>query len=68
MYTFILKGNGFLYHMVRIIVGVLLEAGKGNINEADVKQMFASKDRQTVGKTLPPEGLYLWEVCYKEDN
>lgn len=64
VYTFIIKGDGFLYHMVRIIVGVLLEAGKGNVNEADVRQMFASKDRQKVGKTLPPQGLYLWEVTY----
>lgn len=66
MYVFILRGNGFLYNMVRIIVGVLIEAGKGHVSREDVEQMFASKDRQTVGKTLPPEGLYLWEVTYGE--
>lgn len=68
MYVFILKGDGFLYNMVRIIVGVLIEAGKGNVTKVDVEQMFASKDRQMVGKTLPPEGLYLWEVTYPDDG
>ena len=66
IYVFTLKGDGFLYHMVRIIVGVLIEAGKGNVTEADVNEMFASKNRQTVGKTLPPQGLYLWKVTYPE--
>lgn len=65
-YVFTLKGNGFLYNMVRIIVGVLIDAGKGKLTEADVMKMFEAKNREAVGATLPPQGLYLWEVKYKE--
>lgn len=66
-FVFVLKGDGFLYNMVRIIVGVLLDAGKGKVNEAEVKEMFAAKNREFVGATLPPEGLFLWEVIYDEN-
>lgn len=62
---FILRGNGFLYHMARIIVSVLLDVGKGIINIEDIDQMFARKDREYVGMTIPPEGLYLWNVIYE---
>lgn len=62
--VFTLKGDGFLYHMVRIIVGVLVDVGKGNIDEIAIKNMFKSRDRTEVGVTLPPQGLYLWDVTY----
>lgn len=65
--TFILRGNGFLYNMVRIIVGVLLEVGSGKTTERDIEQMFAAKDRTFAGKTAPPEGLYLWHVKYENN-
>ncbi|MEJ8778426.1 tRNA pseudouridine(38-40) synthase TruA [Pseudogracilibacillus sp. ICA-222130] len=65
--TFILRGNGFLYNMVRIIVGVLLEVGSGKTTEEDIEQMFAAKDRTFAGKTAPPEGLYLWHVKYENN-
>lgn len=64
---FTLRGDGFLYHMVRIIVGVLLEAGRGEVTPEEIKQMFISQDRGSSGKTLPPQGLFLWKVMYEED-
>src|SRR5699024_8091669 len=54
---FTISGDGFLYHMVRIIVGVVLEAGKGQVTPEQIKEMFTTKSRGTVGKTLPPQGL-----------
>lgn len=63
---FIFRGNGFLYNMVRIIVGVLLDIGQGRRKPADIAALLASKDRRLVGETLPPQGLYLWDVKYEE--
>ena len=57
-----LTGNGFLYNMVRIISGTLLEVGLGNIKAEDIPNIIESKDRKMAGKTLPPHGLYLVEV------
>jgi len=59
-----LTGNGFLYNMVRIIAGTLLEVGLGNIEPEEVKQILEAKDRQKAGKTLPPQGLFLMNVEY----
>lgn len=63
-YEFIFRGNGFLYHMVRIIVGTLLDIGVGKILPSEIPKLLAAKDRRLVGDTAPPEGLYLWEVTY----
>ncbi|WP_227397231.1 tRNA pseudouridine(38-40) synthase TruA [Jeotgalibacillus aurantiacus] len=63
---FRVKGNGFLYNMVRIIVGTLLEVGSGKYEPSDVKRMLEAKDRSVAGKTAPAHGLYLWEVEYKK--
>lgn len=57
-------GNGFLYNMVRIIVGTLMEVGAGKRNPDDINNILKAKDRQMAGKTAPPEGLYLWSVSY----
>ncbi len=59
-----LTGNGFLYNMVRIIAGTLLEVGLGKIKPEEITEIIESKDRQRAGKTLPPQGLYLVEVDY----
>lgn len=61
---FTLRGDGFLYHMVRILVSVLLEAGQGEVTAEEIERMFAKQNRGRAGKTLPPQGLYLWEVSY----
>lgn len=60
-----LTGNGFLYNMVRIISGTLLEVGLGKIKPEEIPEIIESKDRKRAGKTLPPHGLYLVEVKYK---
>lgn len=59
-----LTGNGFLYNMVRIISGTLVEVGLGKIRPEEIKDIIDSKNRQMAGKTLPPYGLYLVEVNY----
>ncbi|WP_028781744.1 tRNA pseudouridine(38-40) synthase TruA [Thalassobacillus devorans] len=62
--TFIFLGNGFLYNMVRILVGTLLEIGNGEHAPEEVKDMLRAKDRSAAGKTAPPHGLFLWKVFY----
>lgn len=57
-------GNGFLYNMMRIIAGTMLEVGIGNIKVEDIKTIIEKEDRKNAGKTLPPEGLILKEVKY----
>jgi len=60
-----LTGNGFLYNMVRIIVGTLVEVGIGKIEPKKIKEIIKSQKRENAGKTLPPQGLYLVKVEYE---
>ncbi|WP_066321344.1 tRNA pseudouridine(38-40) synthase TruA [Bacillus sp. FJAT-29814] len=57
-------GNGFLYNMVRILVGTLLEVGTGDRAPEEMLGILEAKDRRVAGKTAPAHGLYLWEVFY----
>ncbi|MBM7694828.1 tRNA pseudouridine38-40 synthase [Peribacillus deserti] len=57
-------GNGFLYNMVRILVGTILEVGTGRKHASVMKEILEKKDRSYAGKTAPGHGLYLWEVFY----
>ena len=59
-----LTGNGFLYNMVRIIVGTLLEVGSGQRTVDSVGEALHSLDRRQAGFTAPPHGLFLWSVEY----
>lgn len=59
-----LTGSGFLYNMVRIISGTLIEVGLGKIEPEDIIDIIESGDRRRAGKTLPPQGLYLVKVEY----
>ena len=59
-----LTGNGFLYNMVRIISGTLLEVGLGKIKPEDIKLILEQKNREKAGRTLPAHGLYLVDVKY----
>ena len=59
-----LTGSGFLYNMVRIIVGTLVDVGLGKIKVDDIPKIIESKDRTKAGKTLPPQGLMLLSVEY----
>jgi tRNA pseudouridine38-40 synthase len=56
--------DGFLYNMVRIIAGTLLEVGTGKISPAQVREALATGRRKLAGRTLPPHGLCLEEVYY----
>lgn len=56
--------NGFLYNMVRIIVGTLVYVGNGKLSAEEVKRILEEKDRRLGGVTAPPEGLRLEEVVY----
>ena len=60
-----LTGNGFLYNMVRIIAGTLVEVGLGKIEPNEIKTIIETKKRENAGKTLPPQGLYLVSVEYE---
>lgn len=60
-----LSGNGFLYNMVRIIAGTLLEVGRGKLDPKDIPAILASTDRKQAGPTLPPQGLRLEWVRYE---
>lgn len=60
-------GNGFLYNMVRILTGTLIEAGLHERNADSVEAALKSKDRADAGYTAPAEGLFLKEVRYPGD-
>lgn len=57
-------GDGFLYNMVRIMTGTLLEVGLGKRKPEDMMKILESKNREQAGVTLPPQGLTLWSVEY----
>ena len=59
-----LTGNGFLYNMVRIISGTLVDVGLGKIKPEEIPEIIQNKERTKAGKTLPPQGLYLLKVEY----
>lgn len=59
-----ISGDGFLYNMVRIITGTLIEIGQGRRRSEDMKRIIEAADRQEAGFTAPPNGLYLAEVYY----
>lgn len=60
-----LTGNGFLYNMVRIIAGTLVDVGIGKIKPEEIDSIIKSEKRDKAGKTLPPQGLYLVKVEYE---
>ena len=64
--TFEITGNGFLYNMVRIIAGTLIEVGKGKLKPEDIKMIMEARDRQKAGPTAPAHGLTLVEIEYPE--
>jgi len=57
-------GDGFLYNMVRIITGTLLEIGENKRPPGDIPLLLQAADRQQAGRTVPPQGLCLWSVEY----
>ena len=63
-----ITGNGFLYNMVRIIAGTLLEVGKGSIHPEQIPCILEAKDRSQAGPTARACGLTLLEIRYPEWN
>ena len=59
-----LTGNGFLYNMVRIIAGTLVDVSLGKIEPEEIPDIIQDGKRENAGKTLPPNGLYLVKVMY----
>ena len=62
------RGNGFLYNMVRILTGTLLDISSGKIEVGDVPGILSGRDRTLAGKTAPASGLYLWKVFYGDEE
>ena len=64
LFRFEITGTGFLRHMVRNIVGTLVEIGRGKMAVEEMPAIIASRDRARAGQTAPPHGLMLWKVQY----
>lgn len=62
------RGSGFLYRMVRNMVGTLLEVGRGNLLPPDIDRIAAARDRRTAGPTAPAQGLFLVGVEYADED
>lgn len=65
-YDFTFHGTGFLYHMVRNLMGTIMNVGTHKITVSDMAAILAAKDRSKAGKTAPAQGLYLLSVKYPE--
>ena len=63
---FRVRADGFLYNMVRIMAGTLVEVSLGKIKKEEILKIIESKNRNSAGRTLPPDGLYLDLVEYKK--
>ena len=67
--TLRIRGNGFLYNMVRIIAGTLLKVGSHDLMPSDIHAILEAKDREAAGPTAPPQGLVLISIEYTgEEN
>jgi len=62
------RGSGFLYNMVRNIVGVLIEIGRGNWGPEDIERILEARDRRAAGPTAPAPGLFLNDVEYPPES
>ena len=63
-----ISGNGFLYNMVRIIAGTLIQVGKGKYEPEYIRQMLGACDRTQAGQTAPPQGLTLMKIEYLDEE
>ena len=62
----LVKGNGFLYNMIRILVGTLLSVSEGELSVSEIPEILAARNRIYAGRTVQPYGLYLHEVFYED--
>ncbi len=65
---FRVSGNGFLYNMVRIMVGTLLHINEGKLEQGAIERLLRCRDRTEAGRTVPPQGLYLNRVFYDDQE
>lgn len=63
-FIYTVRGNGFLHHMVRNLVGTFLDVGYGRIAASDIAKILAAKNRSSAGPTAPARGLWLMQVEY----
>lgn len=63
---FVIKGQSFIRNQVRIMVGTLVDIGRGIIDPLELKDIIESQDRTRAGQTLSPNGLYLMEILYEK--
>jgi len=63
-FSYTVRGNGFLHHMVRNLVGTFLQVGKGSLKPDEIPVILAAKNRSAAGRTAPACGLYLVSVEY----
>ena len=64
----LVKGNGFLYNMIRIMVGTLIDVSEKRLSPDDIPAILAAKDRLKAGRTAMAHGLYLNRVFYSEEE
>jgi len=62
------RGNGFLHHMVRNLVGTMLDVGRGHLRYEEIAEIFVARDRAAAGPTAPARGLFLISVEYDEEE
>jgi len=60
------RADGFLYHMVRVMTGTLMDVARGRIPAGEIAARIESRNRQLMGSTAPAAGLYLDRVFYKD--
>jgi len=65
--VYLVRGNGFLHHMVRNLVGTFLEVGRGNLRETEIPAILEARSRERAGPTAPARGLFLVQVDYLEN-
>ena len=68
MVRFTVAADGFLYHMVRIMVGTMLRVAQGKLEPEDMPRILLAEDRKAAGPTAPPQGLFLEKVFYEDVN
>ena len=66
MLVYRVRGNGFLHHMVRNLVGTMLDVGRGHLALEEIPRILAARDRSKAGPTAPARGLFLHSVEYDE--
>ena len=67
-FIYTVRGNGFLHHMVRNLVGTMLDVGRGYRRASEIPAMIAARARAAAGPTAPARGLFLHSVEYREQG